>query len=84
MKIIDQFAANQSILLFPNKSIKLGLVNFEIKKYKGVVWCPETEYGTWVCRNGGYTFITGNSYKADMVGDAILKMYTSQHLRPWP
>lgn len=29
--------------------------------YKGVVWCPTTENGTFVARRNGFTFITGNS-----------------------
>jgi len=43
--------------------------------YKGNIWCPSTEYGTFVCRRGKYVYVTGNSYKEDMVGDAVLKMY---------
>jgi len=33
-----------------------------IKKqhYKGKVWCPTTENGTWVARRNGIPFITGN------------------------
>lgn len=29
--------------------------------YDGLVWCPETEYGTWVCRRGGKVYVTGNT-----------------------
>ena len=42
--------------------------------YKGVVWCPTTEFGTFVCRRGIHTYITGNSYKEEMIGDAMIKM----------
>ena len=31
-------------------------------EYSGKVWCPTTELGTWVARDNGFTFITGNSY----------------------
>ena len=43
--------------------------------YKGKIWCPSTEYGTFVCRRGKYVYVTGNSYISDMTGDAIVKMY---------
>lgn len=39
--------------------------------HKGVVWCPETHYGTFVCRRGGKVFVTGNTFKEDMIGDAL-------------
>lgn len=29
--------------------------------YEGQVWCPETEYGTFVCRRNGIVYVTGNS-----------------------
>jgi hypothetical protein len=45
--------------------------------YSGTVWCPETEYGTWVCRRGSAIYTTGNSYKEEMIGDAIIKMMTA-------
>lgn len=33
-------------------------------KYNGIVWCPQTRYGTWLARRNGNTFWTGNSYMA--------------------
>lgn len=45
--------------------------NIPIKKYKGTVWCPETEYGTFVCRRNGHVYITGNSYKDKLVSEAL-------------
>lgn len=32
--------------------------------YKGLIWCPETEYGTFVARRGGKVYVTGNTVKA--------------------
>jgi len=32
------------------------------KDYKGIVWCPKTSLGTWLVRDKGVTFLTGNSY----------------------
>jgi len=37
--------------------------------YKGLVWCPETEYGTFVCRRSGIVHITGNSWWIDYTKD---------------
>jgi hypothetical protein len=45
--------------------------NIPTIKYKGVVWCPKTEYGTWICRRGNYVYVTGNTYKDEMISDGI-------------
>jgi hypothetical protein len=39
--------------------------------YKGVVWCPQTEYGTFVCKRGDFIYVTGNTFKDEMISDAI-------------
>lgn len=45
--------------------------------YNGAIWCPQTEYGTFVCRRGKYVYVTGNSYKEEMIGDALIKMFSA-------
>jgi hypothetical protein len=30
--------------------------------YDDIVWCPTTEYGTWVCRRNGKVYVTGNTH----------------------
>lgn len=35
------------------------------KKYKGTIWCPTTDNGTWIAFREGIPFITGNCYWAD-------------------
>lgn len=30
--------------------------------YRGLVWCPETEYGTFMARRNGHVYITGNTH----------------------
>lgn len=55
------------------------------QNYKGVVWCPKTEYGTFVCKRGKYIYVTGNTYREEMVGDAVIRMIealTSQKFNP--
>lgn len=42
--------------------------------YKGIIWCPQTEYGTFVCRRGKYVYVTGNTYREEMVGDGVIRM----------
>jgi hypothetical protein len=42
------------------------------QEYSGVVWCPTTIFGNWVCRRGRNIYITGNSYKSEMISDGIL------------
>lgn len=44
--------------------------------YSGVVWCPSTEYGTFLARRNGKIYITGNSYKDEMISDAIENLCT--------
>ena len=44
--------------------------------YKGRVWCPQTEFGTFLCRRNGITFITGNTYNDEMRSRANLQLMT--------
>lgn len=77
LKEVQHLQKYDQVLIEPNLFAQVADMTHETTFYKGIVWCLETEYGNFVCRNGGYTHITGNSYKPDMVGDAILKMYTA-------
>lgn len=45
--------------------LRHGKKNFPVVPYKGLVWCPTTEYGTFVCRRNGKVFVTGNSVNQD-------------------
>ena len=42
--------------------------------YNGVVWCPETEYGSFVARRNGKVYLTGNTYNEEMRGQALLQL----------
>lgn len=46
-------------------------VNIPTVHYKGTIWCPRTEYGTFMCRRGKHVYITGNTYIDEMTDDAI-------------
>lgn len=39
------------------------------------VWCPTTGTGTWICRQKGQTFVTGNSHVADALGYAGTRVF---------
>lgn len=45
--------------------------NVATQDYKGVIWCPRTEYGTFVCKRKGTVYVTGNTYIDEMKEDAI-------------
>lgn len=38
-----------------------GEKNSPTEDYEGIVWCPSTEYGTFVCRRNGIVYVTGNT-----------------------
>jgi len=42
--------------------------------YKGLVWCPQTEYGSFMARRGDYVYLTGNTYVEEMKGQALLQL----------
>jgi hypothetical protein len=42
--------------------------------YKGRVWCPETEYGTFMARRNGTIWLSSNSYNDEMRGNALMQL----------
>ena len=42
--------------------------------YNDIVWCPETEYGSFMCRRNGYVYLTGNTYNDEMRSQALLQL----------
>jgi len=52
-------------------------VNIATVKYTGVVWCPQTEHGTFVARRNGSVFITGNTFPPDLI-EPCIKAGTSE------
>lgn len=77
-KIIEGIGWNDDIILRIHNTIKpCELSRIEKLPYKGVVWCLSTKLGNFYCRRNGVEYFTGNSYKDDMVGDALIKMYSA-------
>ena len=48
--------------------------NFPTVDYKGLVWCPETDYGCFLARRNGKVYLTGNSYNDEMKSAALLQL----------
>lgn len=43
-----------------------------IKRWKGKVWCPTIEHGTWIAKRNGTVFVTGNSPVQRFASDITL------------
>jgi hypothetical protein len=56
------------------KANKLNHPNEPTTYYKGMVWCPETEYGSFFARRNGTVYLTGNTYLSEMKGQALLQL----------
>lgn len=50
---------------------KMNKPNTPTEYYSGKVWCLETEYGSFMCRRGKYAYLTGNSYRDEMISDGV-------------
>lgn len=44
--------------------------------YAGAVWCPRTDYGTFVARRDGFVFVTGNTWDNADVETAVFWEWT--------
>lgn len=53
---------------------KVAFPNVPTVPYNGRVWCPETEYGSFVARRNGKVYLTGNTYNEEMRGQALLQL----------
>lgn len=72
-----------SFVLFPKEDnivpatsveINGGFSNTPSVPYNGMVWCPETEYGSFVARRNGKVYLTGNTYNDEMRSQALLQL----------
>jgi len=53
---------------------KLHHPNSPTEDYSGQVWCPETEFGSFVARRNNTVYLTGNTYIDEMKGQALLQL----------
>lgn len=51
--------------------------NIPTQKYNGTIWCPQTEYGTFVARRNGCIYASGNTYNEDMQAYAMMMLVRS-------
>ena len=70
---IDFHGGKRNGLAHPGQG-KESHTNVPTTYYKGVVWCPETEYGCFVARRNGKVYLTGNTYNEEMRGQALLQL----------
>lgn len=71
---IEEIRPDDRILLNVNESVTYSSCLVSMVDYSGIIWCPTTEYGTFMCRRHGRVFLTGNSYKEDLISDAVENM----------
>ena len=48
--------------------------NEPTKQYDGTVWCPETDWGSFLARRNGKVYLTGNTYNDEMRGQGLLQL----------
>ena len=78
----SQLQYDDIIILNEITSIPFNVISIDtIQKHNKFIWCPITEYGNFLCRKEGVEFLTGNSYKEEMIGDAVIKMVTALNRR---
>lgn len=53
---------------------KAAHLNEPTIEYSGTVWCPETEFGSFIARRNGCVFLTGNSYLDEMKSLALMQL----------
>lgn len=53
---------------------KMDHQNVPTVDYDGIVWCPETEYGSFMARNNGTVYLTGNTYVDEMRSHALMQL----------
>jgi hypothetical protein len=72
----DVIVVNTTKSKFSALSCLVSDLNISVVDYSGIIWCPKTEYGTFMARRNGKIYITGNSYKDEMIADAIENLCT--------
>ena len=53
---------------------KATFPNMPVVPYNGMVWCPETEYGSFIARRNGKVYLTGNTYRDEMQCTALMQL----------
>ena len=78
----SQLQYTDRIILSNTISIPFNEVKIDtLQTHNKFIWCPVTEYGNFVCKKDGIESLTANSYKEEMIGDAVIKMVTALNRR---
>ena len=59
-----------------HKYIQLSAGKMTMRQYKGRVWCPRTENGTWIMRQGGMIVATGNTFMRKNLPYQLTNMFS--------
>lgn len=70
---IDFHGGKRSGREYPGRG-KEAHPNVPTTYYKGRVWCPSTEYGSFLVRRNGQVYLTGNSYVDEMRNQSLLQL----------
>ncbi len=57
-----------------NYGLVKGNPNLPTESYKGMVWCLETEYGSFVVKRNEKIYLTGNSYLEEMQALSLVQL----------
>lgn len=76
LKPFEKIDPEDTITLFPSQKISFRelLQNYKEEEYTGRIWCPKTEYGTFVARRNGTVYVTGNTYLDEMKSQALFQL----------
>ena len=85
LKEVEHLVEQDKLILSEETTVAVADIDFHGGKrdgypneptfdYKGRVWCPETEYGSFMARRNGTIYLTGNSYVQDMRGQALVQL----------
>lgn len=84
LKKVEYLTDKDRVILTVDVSIMVGDIDFhggrsvEINEptinYKDRVWCPETEYGSFMARRNGIVYLSGNTYNDEMRSHALVQL----------
>jgi hypothetical protein len=84
--VVEIYPNSINICKFSDIEVNGELPNGELKPIhfnSGAIWCPKTNYGTFVCRRHGNIYVTGNTYRDEMISDSNFKMIKALNQRKY-
>lgn len=69
------------VIVGSRKTVTIQRGTRTVEPFDGQVWCPRTDYGTFVARRGGRVFVTGNTFdNADQEEENFWRVTMLDHL----